>query len=126
MRSASPSPRSRRRSARCGATCTTRSSSAPGRGSGSRRGASGWLRPLLRLAVTASVAEVVSAPLLDAFTRRRAALEVAQEVAAPDAFAALLEDRRADVALGPRLSAASIPFLRAKLVAVAAPAEARG
>lgn len=82
-------------------------------------------RPLLRLAVTASVAEVVSAPLLDAFTRRRPALEVAQEVAAPGAFAALLEDRRADVVLGPRVSPASVPFLRCRLVVVSAPGRRR-
>ncbi len=40
-------------------------------------------RGLLRLAVSPTVAEYVSAPLLDAFTRRRPTLEVAQEVAAP-------------------------------------------
>jgi DNA-binding transcriptional LysR family regulator len=78
-------------------------------------------RPLLRLAVTASVGEVVSAPLLDAFTRRRPNLEVAQEIASASGLAALLSDRRADVALGPRVSAASVPFLRCRLVVVAAP-----
>jgi len=81
-------------------------------------------RPLLRLTVTAPVAEVVSAPLLDAFTRRRPNLEVAQEIAPPSAFAALLSDRRADVVLGPRVSAASVPFLRCRLVVVAAPGAA--
>src|SRR5215204_6291074 len=39
-------------------------------------------RGLLRLAVAPAVAEYVSAPLLDAFTRRWPALEVAQQVAA--------------------------------------------
>jgi DNA-binding transcriptional LysR family regulator len=82
-------------------------------------------RELLRLAVSASVAEHVSAPLLDAFTRRRPTLEVAQEVAAPDDFAKLLADRRADVALGPAPPRApgveTVPFLRYKLVVVAAP-----
>ena len=77
-------------------------------------------RPLLRLAVTSSVAEVVSAPLLDAFTRRRPNVEVAQEIADASAFAALLSDRRADVVLGPAVSQASVPFLRCRLVAVAA------
>src|SRR5215213_8152597 len=77
-------------------------------------------RPLLRLAVTPPVAEVVSAPLLDAFTRRRPNLEVAQEVAPPGAFADLLSDRRADVVLGPAVSRASVPFLRCRLVVVAA------
>src|SRR5918994_475878 len=47
---------------------------------------------LLRLAVSSAVAEHVSAPLLDAFTRRRPTLEVAQEVAAPEDFAPLLGD----------------------------------
>jgi DNA-binding transcriptional LysR family regulator len=89
-----------------------------------RREVSEAARPLLRMAVTASVAEVVSAPLLDAFTRRRPNLEVAQEIAAPSAFAALLSDRRADVVLGPRVSAASLPFLRCRLVVVAAPGAA--
>jgi DNA-binding transcriptional LysR family regulator len=86
-------------------------------------------RGLLRLAVSPTVAEYVSAPLLDAFTRRRPTLEVAQEVAAADAFAALLGDRRADVALGPAPEPAgaaargveSVPFLRYKLVVVCGP-----
>ena len=82
-------------------------------------------RGLLRLAVSAQVAEYVSAPLLDAFTRRWARLEVAQEVAAPGDFAALLADRRADVVLGPAPASdpaiEAVPFLRYKLVAVAAP-----
>jgi DNA-binding transcriptional LysR family regulator len=82
-------------------------------------------RGLLRLAVSPTVAEYVSAPLLDAFTRRWPTLEVAQEVAAPEDFAALLADRRADVALGPAPppSAAvdAVAFLRYKLVVVARP-----
>jgi DNA-binding transcriptional LysR family regulator len=82
-------------------------------------------RELLRLAVSATVAEYVSAPLLDAFTRRWPTLEVAQEVAAPEDFAALLADRRADVALGPAPAPAAgidaVAFLRYKLVVVAAP-----
>jgi DNA-binding transcriptional LysR family regulator len=78
-------------------------------------------RPLLRLAVTAPVAEVVTAPLLDAFTRRRPNLEVAQEIAEPSSLHALLGDRRADVVLGPRVSPDSKPFLRCRLVVVEAP-----
>lgn len=83
-------------------------------------------RGLLRLAVSPSVAEYVSAPLLDAFTRRRPTLEVAQEVHAADDFAALLADRRADVVLGPAPGPASssmevVRFLRYKLVVVAGP-----
>jgi len=82
-------------------------------------------RGLLRLVVSPTVAEYVSAPLLDAFTRRQPMLEVTQEVASPDAFGALLADRRADVALGPAPPVAPridvAPFLRYKLVVVAAP-----
>ncbi|MBI5104760.1 MAG: LysR family transcriptional regulator [Solirubrobacterales bacterium] len=82
-------------------------------------------RGLLRLVVAPAVAEYVSAPLLDAFTRRRPTLEVAQEVADPEAFAPLLGDRRADVALGPAPAPSpgleSVPFLRYKLVVVAGP-----
>jgi DNA-binding transcriptional LysR family regulator len=82
-------------------------------------------RSLLRLAVAPGVAEYVSAPLLDAFTRRRPTLEVTQEVAAPEDFGALLADRRADIALGPAPPAAggidATPFLRYKLIVVAAP-----
>ena len=91
-------------------------------------------RGLLRLVVSPTVAEYVSAPLLDAFTRRRPTLEVAQEVGSPDDFPALLMDRRADVALGPlpppSAGIETVPFLRYKLVVVAAPghplAAARG
>ena len=82
-------------------------------------------RGLLRLAVSPAVAEYVSAPLLDAFTRRWPTLEVAQEVVSPEAFGALLTDRRADVALGPAaapvLAVEAVPFLRYKLVVVASP-----
>jgi LysR family transcriptional regulator, low CO2-responsive transcriptional regulator len=82
-------------------------------------------RGLLRLAVSPTVAEYVSAPLLDAFTRRQPALEVAQEVASSDNFTALLADRRADVALGPAPppspGIAVVPFLRYRLVVVASP-----
>jgi DNA-binding transcriptional LysR family regulator len=82
-------------------------------------------RRLLRVAVSAPVAEYVAAPLLDAFTRRRPGLEVAEEVAAPADFAALLTDRRADVVLGAApataLGVETVPFLRYKLVVVTGP-----
>jgi DNA-binding transcriptional LysR family regulator len=82
---------------------------------------------LLRIAVSPSIAEYVSAPLLDAFTRRRPGLEVAQEVVSASAFAALLADRRADAALGPAASGGAgsrletKPFLRYKRIVVAGP-----
>jgi DNA-binding transcriptional LysR family regulator len=82
-------------------------------------------RGLLRLVVSPTVAEYVSTPLLDAFTRRQPALEVAQEVASSEAFAWLLGDRRADVALGPAPPPASgvdvTPFLRYRLIVVGGP-----
>ena len=82
-------------------------------------------RGLLRLVVSPTVAEYVSAPLLDAFTRRRPTLEVAQEVASAEDFAPLLGDRRADVALGPAPGPSSalevVPFLRYKLLVVVSP-----
>jgi LysR family transcriptional regulator, low CO2-responsive transcriptional regulator len=82
-------------------------------------------RGLLRLAVSPTVAEYVSAPLLDAFTRRWPTLEVSQEVAAADDFGALLTDRRADVTLGPAPAPAvgidAVAFLRYKLIVVAGP-----
>ncbi len=84
--------------------------------------AAGGATGLLRLAVSQQVAEYVSAPMLDAFTRRWPRLEVAQEVTDPRDFAALLGDRRADVVLGPEPapdpSVEAVPFLRYKLVAV--------
>ena len=80
---------------------------------------------LLRLAVSPTVAEYVSAPLLDTFTRRWPTLEVAQEVTSPDDFTALLADRRADVARGPAPPPAPaievVPFLRYRLIVVAGP-----
>src|SRR4051794_38012129 len=87
-------------------------------------GEAGGRAPLLRVAVSAAVAEYVAAPLLDAFTRRRPGVEVAEEVAAPEDFAGLLLDRRADVALGPAPrgpAVDAVPFLRYKLVVVASP-----
>src|SRR3954471_12103350 len=79
----------------------------------------GGQQRLLRVAVSPAVAEYVAAPLLDAFTRRRPGLEVAEELAAPQDFAALLTDRRADVALGgapgPASGIEAVPFLRYKL-----------
>jgi LysR family transcriptional regulator, low CO2-responsive transcriptional regulator len=82
-------------------------------------------RGLLRLAVSPTVAEYVSAPLLDAYTRRWPTLEVAQEVVAPEDFGGLIADRRADIALGPApppvAGVETVAFLRYKLVVVAGP-----
>src|SRR5690606_11356870 len=63
---------------------------------------------MLRVASTGVVAEYAASPLLDAFTRRQPALEVAEAVEPPGALAELLRDRRADVTLGPALTGAGI------------------
>src|SRR4051812_22087711 len=80
----------------------------------------------MQVVATSLVAEHVG-PLVEAFTARDEGLEVTVETVPGDAFGELLEHRRADIALGPhpgpeRSSAiASAPFLRCRLVLVAAP-----
>jgi DNA-binding transcriptional LysR family regulator len=79
----------------------------------------------LQVVTTGLVAEHI-APLIDAFGSRDPSLEIGVEVVPGAAFADLLEHRRADVALGPspgpeRTAIASAPFLRCRLVLVAAP-----
>jgi DNA-binding transcriptional LysR family regulator len=79
----------------------------------------------LQVVTTGVVGEHVG-PLIDAFGARDAGLDISVETVAGDAFADLLEHRRADVALGPppgpeRPAVASAPFLRCRLVLVAAP-----
>lgn len=79
----------------------------------------------LRIAAASEVAEYVAAPLIDAFTRRTTATDATLQVEPPAAFPALLTDRLADVALGPRPDPDpgldSAPFLRYRLIVVAAP-----
>lgn len=80
---------------------------------------------LLKVAATSMVAEHIS-PLIDAFTARHPAVEIEIEEAAAGAVCELLEQRRADIALGPhpgpdKPTIATVPFLRATLVVVAAP-----
>jgi LysR family transcriptional regulator, low CO2-responsive transcriptional regulator len=79
----------------------------------------------MQVVATSLVAEHVG-PLIEAFTARDEGLEVTVETVPGDAFADLLEHRRADIALGPgpgpeRAAIASAPFLRCRLVVVAAP-----
>jgi LysR family transcriptional regulator, low CO2-responsive transcriptional regulator len=80
----------------------------------------------LQVVATSVVAEHVG-PLIDAFTARDEGLEIAVETAPGASFAELLERRRADVALGPHpgvghtSTIASAPFLRCRLIVVAAP-----
>jgi DNA-binding transcriptional LysR family regulator len=81
----------------------------------------------LPVAVNAEVAEFAAAPLLDAFTRRAPRVEATLQVEEPGAFAELLYDHVIDVALGPRplpdprRFVESVPFLRYRMVVVAAP-----
>jgi len=80
----------------------------------------------MQVVATSLVAEHVG-PLIDAFAARDEGLEVAVETVPGAAFGDVLEHRRADIALGPhpgpeRTSAvAAAPFLRCRLVLVAAP-----
>jgi LysR family transcriptional regulator, low CO2-responsive transcriptional regulator len=80
---------------------------------------------LLRVAATPTVSEHVAAPLIDAFCRRTPNVDVAVEVESAEAFASVIADRRADVALGPRPPAdsavglESVAFLRYRLIVVA-------
>ncbi|HEY1712138.1 MAG TPA: LysR family transcriptional regulator [Solirubrobacteraceae bacterium] len=81
---------------------------------------------LMQVAVTNVVAEHVG-PVIDAFTARDPGLEVAIDTVAGASMAELLEHRRADIALGPAppperaATVASVPFLRCRLIVVAAP-----
>ncbi len=84
-------------------------------------------RQLLRVAATHELAEYVTGPLVDAFTRSRPSLEVAVTTMPGTALETAVRERRADVALGPRAASAgldSVPFLRARAVVVAAPSHA--
>jgi LysR family transcriptional regulator, low CO2-responsive transcriptional regulator len=81
---------------------------------------------LMQVAVTNVVAEHIG-PVIDAFTARDLGLEVAIDTVAGASMAELLEHRRADIALGPAppperaATVASVPFLRCRLIVVAAP-----
>ncbi len=78
------------------------------------------------VAATDVVAEHVG-PLVEAFAGRDGGIEIAVEAVSGTTFADLLEQRRADIAFGPRpgperaATIATVPFLRCRLVVVAAP-----
>ncbi len=77
----------------------------------------------LRVVATDVVAEHVG-PLIELFGTREEGLEIAVETGDGASFADALEHRRADIALGPDPGAdriASAPFLRCRLILVAAP-----
>jgi DNA-binding transcriptional LysR family regulator len=81
---------------------------------------------LMQIAVTNVAAEHIG-PLVDAFTAKDPGLEVAIESMPGRSVADLLERRRADIALGPApapesaATIATVPFLRSRLIVVAAP-----
>ena len=78
----------------------------------------------MHIAATSPVAEHVIGPLLDSFAGGYPDVEVAVEEAPPDAFADLLDQRRVDIALGPRPALDrpdidAVPFLRYRMIVVA-------
>ena len=81
---------------------------------------------LLQVAATNIVAEHVG-PLIDAFGARDASPEIMVESVPGESFADLLDHRRADITLGPQpaperaATIATVPFLRCRLIVVAAP-----
>jgi DNA-binding transcriptional LysR family regulator len=80
----------------------------------------------MEIAVTHVVAEHVG-PLVDAYTARDPGLDVSLELVLGAELGELLEHRRADIALGPApagdtaATIAAVPFLRARVIVVAAP-----
>jgi LysR family transcriptional regulator, low CO2-responsive transcriptional regulator len=81
----------------------------------------------LRVVATSTVAEFVVPPLLEAFAQRGASIEATVGVASTSEMAALLQERLADVAIGPRLvgehaaGLVSEPIFRYRMVVVASP-----
>src|SRR3954449_12532838 len=87
-----------------------------------RRSVSSGETQRIQVVATSLVAEHI-APLIELFTAREEGLEVAVEAAPGAGFAEALEHRRADIALGPDPGVeriASAPFLRCRLILVAA------
>jgi DNA-binding transcriptional LysR family regulator len=81
----------------------------------------------LQVVATNVVAEHIG-PLIEAFTTRDDGLEISIESVPGSSFADRLEHRQADIALGPHPgperanTIATVPFLRCRLIIVAAPA----
>ena len=77
---------------------------------------------LLRLVATSTIAEFVAPALVTAFTARVGPVEASVGLATAEEMPALLQERLADVALGPKLAELdSEPLLRCRLVLVASP-----
>ena len=80
----------------------------------------------VHVAATSLVAEHIG-PLLEAFSARGEAIEIEIESVPGGSFPELLDHRRADIALGPHpgpehaATIASVPFLRCRVIIVAAP-----
>ena len=85
---------------------------------------------LLRVVATSMIAESIAPSLLLAFTARAGKVELTLGVSSTEEIEALLHERLADVALGPRISSSedvpldSEALLRYRLVFVAAPGQA--
>lgn len=81
----------------------------------------------LRVVATSTVAEFVVPPLLEALAQRGGSIEATIGVASTSEMAALLQERLADVAIGPRLvgehaaGLISEPIFRYRLIVIAAP-----
>lgn len=81
----------------------------------------------LRVIATSAIAESVAPALLSAFSTRSGPVEVSLGLATSDEMPAILQERLADVALGPRISGPaaagleSHPLFRYHLVVVASP-----
>jgi DNA-binding transcriptional LysR family regulator len=87
--------------------------------------------PQLKVAATATVAEYMIPPLLEVFGKRYTALEASSVVVPGSAFREVLQDRRADIAIGPRPAGAdgdtsieSVSVLKFQLVVVGSPGHA--
>ncbi len=79
---------------------------------------------LLRVVATSTVAEYAAGPVVDTFAARTPTVEATLGVSTATEMPALLVDRLADVALGPRLAGAGLessPIMRHRLVVVAGP-----
>ena len=78
----------------------------------------------LRVVATSSLAESVAPALLAAFSNRPGAVDVSLGVVAVREMAAVLQERLADVAIGPRISEIgleTVPVFRYRLIVVVAP-----
>lgn len=74
---------------------------------------------LLRVVATSTLAEYVAPPVLSAFAARTGNVEATVGLAGPEEMPALLQERLADVALGPRLAGVDCePLMRYRLVLV--------